>query len=141
MKLRLFSPTLSWDCLTTALDAAGLQSRSELPVSINSSHLSTAQLSRFDRVHATCSRTPPRPMDRQHQRKGRAGRRYERAERSGRRFSSENCAARRKKSGRRLLTQRVCASGLPWKAMGEPRYGWNHEASLTYHVEQTVHLS
>src|SRR5882672_347706 len=55
-----------------------------------------------------------------------AGRRYERTERSGRLFSSENCATRRKKSGRRLPTRRICASGLPLKPMGawarlEPR--------------------
>src|SRR5881628_1882180 len=55
-----------------------------------------------------------------------AGRRYERTERSGRSFSSENCATRRKKSGWRLPTQRICASGLPLKPMGawvrsEPR--------------------
>src|SRR6266481_4155937 len=42
-----------------------------------------------------------------------AGRRYARTERSGRSFSSENCATRRKKSGRRLPTPRICASGRP----------------------------
>ena len=46
--------------------------------------------------------------------------------RSGRSFSSENCATRRKKSGRRLPTRRICASGLPSTPMGawvrlEPR--------------------
>ena len=49
-----------------------------------------------------------------------------RAKRSGRSFSSENCATRRKKSGRRLPTRRICASGLPLTPMGawvrlEPR--------------------
>ena len=47
-------------------------------------------------------------------------------ERSGRSFSSENCATRRKKSGRRLPTRRICASGRPSTPMGawvrlEPR--------------------
>ncbi len=55
-----------------------------------------------------------------------AGRRYERTERSGRSFSSENCTTRRKKSGRRLLTQRICVSGRLSTPMGawarlEPR--------------------
>ncbi len=50
-------------------------------------------------------------------------RRYERTadktvKTSGRSFSSENCATRRKKSGRRLSTRRICASGLPSMPMG-----------------------
>jgi len=54
------------------------------------------------------------------------GRRYEKTARSGRSFSSENCPTRRKKSGRRLPTQRICASGRPSTPMGawarlEPR--------------------
>ena len=47
-----------------------------------------------------------------------AGRRYERTERSGRSFSSENCATRRKKSGRRLRSRRICANGRPLRPMG-----------------------
>ena len=38
--------------------------------------------------------------------------------RSGRSFSSENCATRRKKSGRRSPTRRICASGRPSTPMG-----------------------
>jgi hypothetical protein len=56
-----------------------------------------------------------------------AGRRYERTEESGRSFSSESCATRRKKSGRRLPTRRICASGRPLTRM-EPGCGWNGEA-------------
>ena len=36
-----------------------------------------------------------------------------RTERSGRSFSSASCATRRKKSGRRSPTRRICASGRP----------------------------
>ena len=55
-----------------------------------------------------------------------SGRRYERTERSGRSFSSESCATRRKKSGRRLRIRRICPSGRPLRPMGtwvrlEPR--------------------
>ena len=38
--------------------------------------------------------------------------------RSGRSFSSENCATRRKESGRRLPTRRICASGRTFDADG-----------------------
>src|ERR1700686_1469926 len=55
-----------------------------------------------------------------------AARRCERTQRSGPSFSSESCATRQKKSGRRLLTQRICASGRLSTPMGawarlEPR--------------------
>jgi len=46
-----------------------------------------------------------------------AERRYERTETSGRLSLSENCIIRRRKSGRRLLIQRICASGLPLRQM------------------------
>ena len=42
-----------------------------------------------------------------------SGAQVERTERSGRSFSSENRTTRRKKSGRRYPTRRVCASGRP----------------------------
>ncbi len=55
-----------------------------------------------------------------------SGAQVRKEERSGRSFWSENSATRRKKSGRRLPTQRICASGLPLKPMAawvrlEPR--------------------
>ena len=49
---------------------------------------------------------------------GQRGARYKRTERSGRSFSSANCATRRKRSGRRLPTRRICASGRPSMPMG-----------------------
>jgi hypothetical protein len=52
-----------------------------------------------------------------------SGGRYERTERSGRSSLSENCATRRKKSGRRLPTPCICTSGLPLKSMGMATVG------------------
>ena len=49
---------------------------------------------------------------------GQRGAGTKRTERSGRSFSSESCATRRKKSGRRSPTRRICASGRPSTPMG-----------------------
>ena len=79
-------------------------------------------------VHADSRRKEKKMTDREQYTPGPASGAQvrKRTERSGRSFSSENCATRRKKSGRRLPTRRICASGRPLTPMGawvrlEPR--------------------